>query len=79
MGNVRTDAVLNLSFTADTKQAQSELNKLGQKLNSIVNMSNKQSGLTGFSKEIQQASVAAATLQTQLKDATNVNTGKLDL
>ena len=33
----------------------------------------------GITKEIQEASVAAATLKTQLENATNVNTGKLDL
>ena len=79
MGNVRTDAVLNLSFTADTKQAQAELNKLSRKLQDLVNTPNKSSGFAGLTKDMQEASVAAASLQVQLKNATNVNTGKLDL
>ena len=69
---------VNLAFTADTKQAQAQLNNLQNTLTQLVNTAPTQ-GFSGFTKELQQASTAAATLKVQLSDATNVNTGKLDL
>ena len=45
MGNVRTDAVLNLSFTADTKQAQKSLEDLSKQFNKLFTVNARNSGL----------------------------------
>lgn len=70
--------VVNLSFTADTSKAKMQLQDLQNQLTKLINNPTSASSL-GITKEIQEASVAAATLKTQLNEATNVNTGKLDL
>jgi TP901 family phage tail tape measure protein len=69
---------VNLAFTADTKQVQQQLNALQNSLTKLIN-SAPSSGFSGFTKELQTATQAAATLKVQLENATNVNTGKLDL
>ena len=69
--------VVNLKFTADTTQAKQQLQELQSQLSKLT--------MTGtgpklnFTSEIQEATKAAAQLEVQLKNATNVNTGKLDL
>lgn len=69
---------VNLAFTADTTQAKQQLQQLQQDLSKLsLTMGTGQK--LGFTKEIQEATTAAAQLQVQLKNATNVNTGKLDL
>lgn len=67
---------VNLAFSTDTKQAQQQLfrNQLTQLINTAPS-----SGFSGFTKELQTATTAAATLKTQLENAINVNAGKLDL
>lgn len=69
---------VNLSFTADTAQARAKLVGLQRELDQIIKSPSisKEFGLT---TEIRKASVAAATLKTHLRDATNMTTGKLDL
>ena len=70
---------VNLAFTADTAQAKKQLTDLQKQLTSLINSSYKNNGTVTLSKELQEASVAAASLKRQLADATNVDTGKLDL
>ena len=70
---------VNLAFTADTAKAKAQLKDLQRDLTNLINSTNKSSGVPVFSEDIQKASVAAATLKNQLTEATNVNTGKLDL
>ena len=68
-----------LAFTADTNKAKQQLSDLQSQINNLVNrVATSQFGL-GFTKEIQEASVAAVQLKTQLQNATSINTGKLDL
>lgn len=68
-----------LAFTADTAKAKQQLSDLKRQLDLVIlGVGKNQFGL-GFTKEIQEASVAAVQLKTQLQRATNVNTGRLDL
>lgn len=69
---------VNLAFTADTTQAKRQLQDLQKSLTNLTNNSfgNKELGLT---KEIENATAAAAQLKVQLQSATNPQTGKLDL
>ena len=69
---------INLAMTADTSQAKSQLQQLQQQLNDLTKIQSKSSDF-GFTKEIQNATAAAARLQVQLKSATDVDTGRLDL
>lgn len=73
--NKRVD--VTLGFTADTNKVKKQLQDLQKQLSSLITSPTKNP--IGISKEIQEASVAAATLKTQLQKATNVNTGALDL
>ena len=70
---------VNLAFTADTGQAKAQIMQLQQQLTNLVNIAGRQSGQLGLTKELQQATTAAAQLKAQLQTATDVNTGKLDL
>lgn len=70
---------VNLQFTADSKQAQQQLQNLQSQLTSLINQASA-TGLTlGVTKEIQEGINAAAQLKVKLQEATDVNTGKLDL
>ena len=69
---------VNLAFTADTSKARQQLQDLQKQLTNLINKPTAMSSF-GVTKEIEQASVAAASLKSQLEAATNVNTGKLDL
>lgn len=69
---------VNLGFTADTSKAKAQLQDLQKQLTNLINNPKSMNSL-GITKEIQEASIAVATLKTQLENATNVNTGKLDL
>ena len=69
---------VNLAFTADTSQAKKQLQDLQNQLTKLTNNSLGSSKL-GITKEIQDATAAAAQLKVQLEGATNANTGKLDL
>ena len=70
---------VNLAFTADTKQAKAQINQLQHQLTELINMNGKGGGHFALTKEIQQATTAAAQLKAQIKGATDVDTGKLDL
>ena len=69
---------VNLAFTADTGKAKAQLQSLQKDLDQLLSTAHQQPGLQ-ITKELEQASVVAATLKTQLQEATNVQTGKLDL
>ena len=65
---------VNLAFTADTGKAKAQLQDLQRQLSQIINTP-KASGVTGgITKDIQQATQAAAELKVHLQSATNVNT-----
>lgn len=71
---------IDLSMTANTSQAKKELQSLQQQLEKLSNISNfSKAGKFTITDEIIKASQAAAQLKIQLEQATNVNTGKLDL
>lgn len=71
---------VNLAFTADTGKAKAQIQDLQHALSALTtNSINKNSPFAGISKELSDATAAAAQLETQLKNCVNVNTGKLDL
>ena len=70
---------VSLGFTADASQAKRELQSLQRSLNDLVKNSSITKDDLGLVNEIQGATRAAAQLAVQLKNATNVNTGNLDL
>lgn len=69
---------VNIGFTADTSKAKAQLQDLQRQLTSLINNPTQRDHL-GITKELREASVVAASLKTQLENATNVNTGRLDL
>ena len=70
---------VNLQFTADSKQAKQQLQNLQSQLNAITKGSLNASIGTGISEEITKSTIAVQNLKNSLQEATNVNTGKLDL
>lgn len=69
---------IDLQFTANTAQAKQGIQDLANALNKVYTMSSNDSGL-GLTKEIKEAQQAALELSTYLKNATDLNTGKLNL
>ena len=69
---------VNLAFTADTGTARNQLQELQNSLTRLVNTSTKQSTGLGLTKELNDATTAAAELKVHLDQAINVNTGNLD-
>ena len=67
-----------LGFTADTTKAKAQIKDLHNQLNNLSKTTIDNSSLN-FSTEIQKSLADVTKLQTQLKNATNVKTGKLDL
>lgn len=65
-----------LQFNADTTQAKKDMQNLLKSLNSVgkINLDT-----LGLSQEIREAASAAQELEAHLKNATNSNTGKLNL
>lgn len=70
---------VNLQFTADAKQAQQQLENLQRQLDMLATSSIKNSVGTGLSSQITKSAMAVQQLKVQLQEATNVDTGKLDL
>ena len=70
---------VNLGFTADTSQAKAQLQDLQKQLTNLTKMGSTSSRDFGFTEDIRKATQAAAQLKVQLDEATDVNTGKLDL
>ena len=77
--NLNQEMHVNLSFTADTGKAKAQLKDLQNQLTKVVNLSAKDIGGNVLAQDIEKASLAAAQLKAHLEDATNVDTGKLDL
>ena len=69
---------VNLAFTADTTQAKNQLQHLQEQLAALMTPKASTFG-NGITKEIQEATLMAAKLKSQLDSATNIKTGKLDL
>ena len=69
---------VNLAFAADTSKAQAQIQALSKSLQDIAKMPGKANNLFDDT-QIKKASQAALELQKHLSEATNVNTGKLDL
>ena len=70
---------VSLAFTADASQARAELNALKKSLNELVSGTALKTPDFKFTKDIQDATRAAAQLKIQLDSAMNVKTGNLDL
>lgn len=70
---------VDMNIKANTSQAQAELKKLQQTLNDAINNTIKNSGNMPLTKEISEATQAAARLKVVLAEATDIKTGKLDL
>ena len=66
---------VNLAFSADTSKVKAQLQDLQNQLNKLTLSSKTELGIT---KEIEDASRAAAELSVHLKNATNQQTGTLD-
>lgn len=69
---------VNLAFTANTSQAKAQIQSLQQTLQSLSTGTNIK-GATQLSNDLIQAKNAAGQLKVVLEQATNVNTGNLDL
>jgi len=72
---------VSLAFTADTGKAKAQLQDLQNQLDKLISGGGLGGKRTDFilTRELQQATTAAATLKTNLQAAIDVNTGKLDL
>ena len=70
---------VNLAFTADTSKAKAQLQDLQTRLSNLTAGKRIPGMELGITKDIQEGISAAAQLKVQLEQATNINTGKLDL
>ena len=68
---------VKLTFTSDTTAAKAQIQSLQQQLSNLAVASQNQP--FGMTKNLQEAQQAALSLKVALQNATNVNTGKLDL
>lgn len=68
-----------LSFSADSSKARKDIQDLKKQLDGIMNNTTKKWNYDGISKELKEASGAAANLKAHLTSAMNPQTGKLDL
>lgn len=71
--------MVSMKFEADTSQAKAKMKELETSLRSIQSVTNQTLPMNQLSSGLDQAKVAAAQLEVQLKSAFNTNTGKLDL
>ena len=69
---------VDMLIKADTSQARKEMKALQESLSKLGTGLTSKTGITGITSEIQKASQEVAQLKVQLKEATNVDTGKLD-
>lgn len=70
---------VNLSFTADSAKAKAQIQDLQKSLNNLMKVNPSGNTEMPVTKELLKAQQAAAQLSISLKNATNVNTGKLNL
>lgn len=68
---------VNLQFNANVQGAKSQLQQLQTQLNTLIN--NSSASQFGLTPQIQEATRSAMDLKIALNNATNVNTGKLNL
>ena len=83
MANNSANYNVNMRFTADTGQAKQQLRDLQSSLDTLMNQiatkNIKFFDINATKKEIDEASAAVQELKIALDQATNVNTGRLDL
>lgn len=83
MANNSANYNVNMRFTADTGQAKQQLRDLQSSLDTLMNQiatkNIKFFDVNATKKEIDEASAAIQELKIALDQATNVNTGRLDL
>lgn len=83
MANNSASYNVNMRFTADTGQAKQQLSDLQHSLDTLMNQvatkNVKFFDVNATKKEIDEASAAVQELKIALDQATNVNTGRLDL
>ena len=83
MGSTVNGKHLNveLDFNANTSKAKREIQELQKQLSDVIKVSTQSTGTgnSNLDKKIRDAASAALELKKHLSDATNVNTGKLDL
>lgn len=83
MANNSANYNVNMRFTADTGQAKQQLRDLQSSLDTLMNQiatkNVKFFDVNATKKEIDEASAAVQELKIALDQATNVNTGRLDL
>lgn len=83
MANNSANYNVNMRFTADTGQAKQQLRDLQSSLDTLMNQIAKKNikffDVNATKKEIDEASAAVQELKIALDQATNVNTGRLDL
>lgn len=83
MANNSANYNVNMRFTADTGQAKQQLRDLQSSLDTLMNQiatkNIKFFDVNATKKEIDEASAAVQKLKIALDQATNVNTGRLDL
>ena len=68
---------VNLQFNANVQNAKMQLRELQNQLSTLIN--NNATGTLGITPQIQEATRSAMDLKIALNNATNVNTGKLNL
>ena len=69
----------NLAFTADTAKVRQQIQELQRSLDELMRVSSSTGNSMGITKELQEASQAAAMLKAQVEGAINIKTGTLDL
>lgn len=70
---------IGLTFTANTAQAKAQMKQLQTQLTQLSAGINVGGGMTQLNAGMQESMALAAQLKVSLQNATNVNTGKLDL
>ena len=79
MANNQQKIGVTLAFQADTRAAKQQIDNLQTALNKVMLTTSRTSGQLALTKELTEASAAAAQLKTHIQNAMNTNTGKLDL
>ena len=79
MAGIREKVMVDVVFSADTGQAKSQLQDLKNTLNSLSTQTFSGSTLQPRTQEIRQGQEAALRLKSALEQATNVDTGRLNL
>ena len=74
-----SNSVITLSFNADTSQAKKEISNLVKELDSLSTKKISTSFTQGISQEVKDAATEVGKFSTILKQATNIDTGRLDL